>query len=125
MIVTIDLPFPPSLNGNWKAGGGGIYASPRYKAWKEEAGWEIRRQKPAKIDGRFEAEMVFARPDERKRDLDNLAKPVLDALKAANVIEDDSLASRLTLAWGPIIGSTKGARISLWPFDEVTDYIRG
>lgn len=39
------------------------------------------------------------RPDERKRDLDNLLKAVLDALKHAGVYEDDSLIVDLRIYW--------------------------
>jgi crossover junction endodeoxyribonuclease RusA len=40
-------------------------------------------------------------PDRRRRDLDNLAKPVIDALKKAGIMEDDAQVKELFLSWGP------------------------
>ena len=49
------------------------------------------------------AEIVADRPDRRARDLDNLIKPILDALKpttqAKGVIEDDHLSQSISIRW--------------------------
>jgi crossover junction endodeoxyribonuclease RusA len=42
-------------------------------------------------------------PDNRRRDLDNVLKAVLDAIEAAGIIEDDSQVRRLELAFGDCV----------------------
>ncbi len=101
--VHLVLPFPPSVNNlfiNLKSGGRA--PSARYKAWVTEAGWEAKRQRPGKVVGPYTLCIRAGRPDARKRDIDNLAKPVNDLLKTLGVIEDDSLCQRLEMSWaGP------------------------
>jgi len=41
-------------------------------------------------------------PDRRRRDLDNIQKPVLDALEHAGVYEDDSQVDLLITRRGPV-----------------------
>jgi hypothetical protein len=43
--------------------------------------------------------MRVQRPDNRKRDLDNLFKAVLDALQAAGTIENDSDCHWIVAGW--------------------------
>jgi hypothetical protein len=80
--VLLTLPYPPSTNNlffNLKKGGRA--PSDRYKAWATEAGWEAKRQNAGKVTGPYALYITAARPDARKRDLDNLAKPISDLLK--------------------------------------------
>lgn len=42
-----------------------------------------------RLAGDLEAEMLARPPDRRRRDIDNLIKPTLDALMHAGVVEDD------------------------------------
>jgi Holliday junction resolvase RusA-like endonuclease len=79
MMQTITLPLPPSVNRLWRAGRGRVYRSPRYEAWRIEAGWALKLQRHVHITGPVEIVVAAARPDQRKRDLDNIAtKAVLD-----------------------------------------------
>jgi crossover junction endodeoxyribonuclease RusA len=49
------------------------------------------------------------RPDERKRDLDNLLKAPLDALTHAGVYLDDHLIVHLTIYWS----NDKGGKLNV------------
>jgi Holliday junction resolvase RusA-like endonuclease len=95
----VRLSFPPALNNLFANGAKGRYRTPRYDAWLAEAGLLIRRQRPNPLPGHFRCEMVFDRPDERRRDIDGLAKAPLDALTKAGVVVDDSLCTDLRLRW--------------------------
>ena len=67
------------------------------------AQWEIMAQaKKKKIVGPFKLTMMVRRPDKRRRDLDNLIKPVLDALKKGLVIEDDRDCEWIDVWWADI-----------------------
>ena len=99
--VSLTLPFPPSTNNLFvNIKGKGRVKSARYSAWCTEAGWEARRQRAGRVEGPYALYITACRPDARRRDLDNIAKPVSDALKTAGVIEDDSLCQKLTMSWG-------------------------
>ncbi len=98
----IQLPYPPSVNSIWKpTGKGGIYKDTRAKAWATEAGWLVRAS-GVKVRGPFIFSLTAHRPDNRARDLDNLAKVVLDALQAGGAIENDSLCQAVVMRWAGV-----------------------
>jgi Holliday junction resolvase RusA-like endonuclease len=51
------------------------------------------------IDYPVSVSIYAAPPDRRKRDIDNLAKPILDALTHAGVWVDDSVVADLFMKW--------------------------
>lgn len=98
--VILTLPYPPTANhlfANSKSGG--RFKTAHYKAWATQAGWEARQQRAGKIAGPYALYITACRPDARKRDLDNLAKPISDLLKELGVIESDHLCQRLDMRW--------------------------
>jgi crossover junction endodeoxyribonuclease RusA len=109
-VVTLELPYPPTANTIWRRGKGRTYLNPKYKAWQNEANGMYQQQKAAKtigtpIAGPFEVHLTFSDKKRRKgSDLDNRVKPVLDQMQRLGVIENDSLAERVTATWGPVDG---------------------
>lgn len=98
----IHLPYPPSVNSIWKpTGKGGIYKDAKAKAWATEAGWLVRAS-GVKVRGPFIFSLTAYRPDKRARDIDNLAKVVLDALQAGGAIENDSLCQAVVMRWSGV-----------------------
>lgn len=93
------LPFPPSANRLWRAVNGRAIKSREYRAWLEEAALVARSQRPVAVRGAYHIRLVARRPDNRRRDLGNLEKPVSDLLTEIGVIEDDSLAKSISLFW--------------------------
>ena len=109
-MVTLELPYPPTANTIWRRGNGRTYLNPKYKAWQNEANAMYVIQKSEKtigtpIKGPFEVHMTFSKSFRRKgADLDNRIKPVLDQMQKLGVIENDSLAEKVTATWGPVPG---------------------
>ena len=98
----IQLPYPPSVNSIWKpTGKGGIYKDAKAKAWATEVGWLVRAS-GVKVRGPFIFSLTAHRPDKRARDIDNLAKVVLDALQAGGAIENDSLCQAVVMRWAGV-----------------------
>lgn len=95
----IHLPYPPSANGMWRNTDGKTLLSKQYRAWKREAAIVIALQRPRKLTGAYRLTVVATRPDKRARDLDNILKPISDALKAAGLIRDDSDAQSILVSW--------------------------
>lgn len=106
MSTTIALPFPPPLNNLFaNKRGGGRTKSDRYRQWAVAAGWTIQAERPKAIPGPINLTILLGKPDRRKRDLDGMAKALIDLLVSHSVIEDDSLVQKLTLAWAPVNGA--------------------
>ncbi|MCC7350196.1 MAG: RusA family crossover junction endodeoxyribonuclease [Phycisphaerales bacterium] len=91
MVMT--LPYPPSVNHYWRNFRGRTLISREGRMFRTNvcallAGGSGPRKPPS--GGRIALAMDAFPPDRRRRDLDNLQKPVLDALEHAGVYEDDS-----------------------------------
>lgn len=89
-MIEVRLPLPPSIWQLYVRAGKGKAISPKYKAWQKEAGWALIEQKPKPVVGDFDLWLYVEWPDNRKRDLDNSIKGVLDLLVSHELVEDDS-----------------------------------
>lgn len=88
-VVEITLPYPPSVNHYLSRNQrGGVRVKPEVKSFY----WQVflACQGKAKFGGRVAIEVDVWFPDNRKRDLGNLDKCLLDALVNAGVIMDDA-----------------------------------
>lgn len=100
--AAINLPFPPSANGLFmNIHRKGRVKTPAYREWLEEAGWMMKSQPVKPFDCPVEIQAIVCAPDKRRRDLDNLWKPILDLLTAHKVIADDSFdcVRALYISW--------------------------
>ena len=99
-MITLTLPYPPQANNMFTVARGRKIKSGAYRSWSEQVAWSLRAGgQPPMHRGAYELHIIARRPDRRRRDLDNLIKPISDALTACRVIEDDSLCQRLTVEW--------------------------
>ena len=101
-LVTLHLPWPPTANTYWRHSQGRHYISAKGIAYRKEVDLKVRIfagvfPKEAKIAVHIDA---FP-PDNRRRDLDNLCKCLLDSLQKAGVYEDDFQIDELSLKRQP------------------------
>jgi len=102
--------MPPSANAmrSHFIAGGKVQSvkSKAYATWKNAAAWEIAAARPGKIDGPYRLYIAVQRDfrSKRARDIDNMIKPVSDALVAAGVVSDDSLAEEINAKWADNLG---------------------
>ena len=94
-----EIPFPPSVNGYWRAFKGRQIISKRGREYREKV---IDCMKDAmlygeKIDSRLSVHIRMHPPCRRKRDVDNYTKAPLDALSHAKFWLDDSQIDLLTI----------------------------
>ena len=90
------LPYPPSVNHYWRKWNNRMVISREGRAYRKDVcarlapgmGGNGPRKPPS--GGRVALAMDAFPPDRRRRDLDNIQKPLLDALEHAGVYEDDS-----------------------------------
>lgn len=93
----IQLPYPPSANRLWRNVKGRMVKSAEYRTWLSAAVASCRGA--VNVPGPYHLTITATRPDRRRRDIDNLIKPVSDALCAAGVVDDDSAALSVYAAW--------------------------
>lgn len=97
--------MPPSANGMRshfiQNGGVRSVKSKTYAAWKKAAAWEIAAARPGRIEGPYRLYIAVQRDwkSKRARDIDNTIKPISDALVAAGIVTDDSLAEEVRAKW--------------------------
>ncbi len=91
--IRIWVPLPPSVNHIWRRGKGRTYLSRNYEAWLRVAQAITLDQVPRDpIPGPIEVYLTCYQGKgwrDRKRDLDNMAKPCLDFLVRRRVIAGD------------------------------------
>src|SRR5262245_62841228 len=99
-LPILDLKLPPSVNQLWRTGRGKVFRSGTYDAWRKEAGWELRAQRPPSIDGQVEISSALGCPDDnRRRDLDEFSTKALpDArVEHADCPDDAAVVSLASL----------------------------
>lgn len=99
IVANLQLPFPPSANRIWRKGGDHIHKSTEYKNWLMDAGLIAKSQRQPGIVGPYKLSIQASRPDRRRRDLDNLIKPISDLLTTIGIIDDDCHCELLTARW--------------------------
>jgi crossover junction endodeoxyribonuclease RusA len=92
------LPYPDSVNNHWRRSGDRIHISPSGVEYRMRVRTLASQWKLPCLEGRLSVSIWLAPPDNRKRDIDNIAKSVLDALTYARVWKDDSQIDRLLLS---------------------------
>lgn len=97
--------LPPSANGLRKSFivNGKVMSAKtdKYTSWRNAAVWEIAAQKPGTVSGPYRLTIRAQRHwrNKRARDIDNLIKPLSDALVKAGTVSDDSLAESVYAEW--------------------------
>ena len=110
----ITMPYPPTVNNYYTIARGRKILSKRGRAYKKEAMVYLYEQNaPKGIKGPYTICINVRSPDKRKRDLDNLLKPLLDSLVEYGAISDDSEVVDLRIQkFNPIKGGSVEVLIS-------------
>jgi crossover junction endodeoxyribonuclease RusA len=94
-MLNFRLEWPPTVNTYWRStykhgGGVKVLLSEKGRKYKESANIELLKQGVKRgITGRVEVLIEAYPPDYRKRDLDNILKPLLDVMEDYGVFEND------------------------------------
>ena len=99
-MIELTLPWPPSVNRYWRAVKGRVIISAEGRAYRKAVADQVLIQCCAKhYAAKMKVEIEAWRPDNRRRDLDNLLKAALDACTHAGVWEDDANIVDLRIYW--------------------------
>lgn len=88
-LFTCKLPWPPTVNNYYTVARGRKIISTKGRKFKADCNYFIHKL-PDPIKGEIKLVVSVCMPDKRRRDLDNLLKPILDVLGQYGVYEDDS-----------------------------------
>jgi Holliday junction resolvase RusA-like endonuclease len=96
-MVQFELPYPPSINHYWRRVGARTLISREGRAFRRRvcALLETRRVRP--LEGRLAVRIAVHPPDDRRRDVDNVQKALLDALQHGGAYHDDSQIESLSI----------------------------
>jgi Holliday junction resolvase RusA-like endonuclease len=73
--------------------------STKYKDFIEECQIMTIAERFRPVEGPYAVSIIAERPDKRRRDIDNLIAPVMDALMHSAVTPDDSLCQWVYASW--------------------------
>lgn len=97
-VTKIELPWPPSMNTYWRRVGNKTILSKAAREYKKAVA-ELVLVQFAKLGlkERAHISIIAYPPDKRVRDLDNLLKPILDAMTGAGVWVDDGIINSISI----------------------------
>ena len=93
-MYQVTLPWPPTVNTYYSVFRGRKLLSKQARAYKKECSFFL---KSIGMDCELQIEIACHMPDKRKRDLDNLLKPLLDVMTDNGVFKDDSQIADLRI----------------------------
>lgn len=97
-FTTTIYNFPPSGNNRLMSVRGRMIKTGKYRSWQQATADMVREQiRKGPLEGRLRLTMRVHMPDRRRRDLDNLVKPIQDVLQLAGLYYDDSQIKHLDI----------------------------
>jgi len=93
--ITLELPYPPSINHYWGQSGKTKFIGKKGKEFRAEVLAICMREKVRAMSGRLSLHVNLYPPDRRKRDIDNPIKSLCDACEHAGCYVNDSQIDEL------------------------------
>ena len=125
MLVSILLPFPPTVNTYFTVSHGRKILSDRGRTYQAMCAAMVDAQRRhgyipngTVFTDDVAVEITIRPPDRRKRDLDNLLKAALDAITNAHVWNGDSQVKQILARWGERT-ENGSANVKIMALDEV------
>lgn len=94
-MIILELPYPPSVNHYYRHVGPRVLISREGRNYRDVVAARIKDADVPKFDGDVELKIQLYPPDNRRRDIDNVLKCLLDSLTFAEIYDDDSQVKRL------------------------------
>lgn len=88
-MVSIELPWPPSVNTYWRHTSRGHYISSEGRKFKQAVQYLLHTYKPT--EERVAVLVEAFPPDRRNRDIDNLLKATLDSIEGRLFVNDSQI----------------------------------
>jgi crossover junction endodeoxyribonuclease RusA len=110
-MITVTLPWPPSVNHYWRMGHGHVHVSTEGRRYRRDVGLSVFSQlgEVPCLAGRLALSVTASPPDKRRRDLDNVLKALQDSLSESFGFDDEQI-DRLSVQRGSVV---KGGRVEV------------
>lgn len=97
-MINVRLPWPPTVNTYYTIARNRKILSAKGRMYKIDGSVLLLQQKaPRGISGRLEVRIEAYPPDRRKRDIDNVLKPLIDTLGDYGLFLDDEQIDILSI----------------------------
>ncbi len=97
MTAEFELPWPPSVNHYYRHVGPRVLISRDGRRYRENVVARFTTDRVAKFSGPVELLIELYPPDNRRRDVDNSLKCLLDTFTHGGLYDDDSQICKLTV----------------------------
>lgn len=97
MMREFELPWPPSVNHYYRHVGPRVLISRDGRKYRETIVSLLGEQKIQPFEGSVDLAVDAYPPDNRRRDLDNLLKCLLDSFTFGGLYRDDSQIKKITI----------------------------
>lgn len=87
--IVLELPYPPSINNYFRKYRNRMVISQKGRAFRSQVCLALKQADVKPISGPVVVKIRAYPPDKRKRDIDNIQKPLLDALEKGNAFYND------------------------------------
>ena len=94
-MLELELPFPPSINHYYRHVGPRTLISREGRAFRRKVCSALSAAGVKPASGPLAVGLELYPPDRRRRDIDNVQKPLLDALEKGGAYYDDSQIKKL------------------------------
>lgn len=102
-MTRLELPFPPSVNTTWRRAGKRLYVNPKVATFRDDVRKAVQKASIKSFGSeRLKVAITLHAPTNRKYDIDNRAKAILDALQKASLFEDDEQIDELVMKRGEV-----------------------
>lgn len=134
MIIEFEVPFPPTLNHAWRRVGNHTVLAKAQREYRQRVLREMATTAWHDDDApltalalplldRLAVALRFFPPDQRRRDLDNLPKAVLDALTHAGLWRDDEQIDCLMLSRSEASPGNPRVVVRVWRYLSPEPYL--
>jgi Holliday junction resolvase RusA-like endonuclease len=96
-VLDLELPYPPSVNHYFRMVGRRVLISREGRAFRGRVCSILAALGVRPLSGPLALEIEVYPPDNRRRDIDNVQKALLDALQHGGAYRDDSQVVRLAI----------------------------
>ena len=118
--VTLELPYPPSVNGYYRHVGFRTLISREGRAYRRLVCAILRRASVRPLAGTLAVGLDLYPPDGRRRDCDNVLKALLDAMQYGGMYGDDSQIKKLLVVMRQQVVPGGKAIVCVTPLDPST-----
>lgn len=115
--TTLLLPFPPTMNTYWRNVRGKTLISKAGREYRRSVSDRLAMRRGKSYGGRLRVEVFVTVPDRRRRDLDNMLKPLLDALQHGGLYADDEQIDDLRIRRAGYAKDAGRVSVSVEPID--------